>query len=1259
MVGNTIYMSLPGELKEKALFAVKNGSNVSEVARSLGVSRKAVYAWLKRKDTNTHYIKGKKHPNAKYPKAFSYINRWVVAHPGWSARHIAQKLEAKDIKLSHVQVNYLLKRIGAEDYDRRINYARNFAGPGRLLSDIRREIVDKAGKGTSVSALADEYKVARKTIYKWVKKYSAEGHLNDKYVKGELHPRAIYPALTPKVLEEVDKSPELSVHSLAKVFGISSWTIWDILAKHDLNTKAARVLYAESQKAQAMAKNASQVEDRTRSVFESFTPNTAPAPPPSFFSLQDSSGRFSWKLFIKYFLASTGSSFAVTLLAIYWYRMLFINSTGPVQALGLIFSTISLFMGAIFFLYSLKYYITLAFVLSYSQEPHNEENKDNVKLPQKGINLLSKILGLAPDSNIQSKRPATGLESDLSYVKLINRPFVSVHIPFYNEKNVVERAIRASTNFKYGGDYEVILCDDSTDETTSIIRKYQEDCLFKGEKLREVKGDGFTLTSVEIKPGVTLKHLHRTTRDGYKGKALDLALKLADIRTEFVAIFDADFVPYPDSLELFLKYFKANNGMSEDYSTSKTAAVQGYQWHVLNKSENWITRGVRSEYAGSYVIERSGSEIYGGLKQISGSVYMIRADILRQIGWGSSITEDFELTLKLYDRGYKVLYTPYIQAPAECVSTIKRLVRQRMRWAEGHSFNVKRMIKQMILNPAISFTEKLELVYLAPYYLQAFFFLIGTLSWLIAETVFRTRLPFWTELWGWSLVLTNMVTLPLVNSVGLFVEESERKDYTGIASFVALSYLLVPFQAYAAVKGLIENEEGPWFRTPKTGRITDLFSRGTFYRFIEGFLPGKLSEKIASSQSPYLALASANNTFDKFDIRKSKNRIWVGKAALATLLLISNVLMMLAPSVPYFIKPTDAHAQNFGTIADNNPQTADNSINVQNNYPNGVMVVNTDKSFYFPGETAKLQIGVIDSKGDTTCDADLILNIYGPDGSIKKLTTKDGTIRRSSTCSTDNNVTDNPDYYAYFKAGKEGIYNFDLINGVTKYQYSNYFEVKNSAPARVERTSATRINPFKSDYKMTVKVTAYDTFLGDLKDTLGGGFSVTSGSSELKNIVLNKGETKIFEYIYSAPKHSPDLYNIGPLVISNSAKTVSLENKAWNIASDANCISTATGNWSTITWTNCASGPQSADTVTITQGQTVTVDVTQIVSGITIGSGGTSSTALTFSTIGSLTVNGTITLNQPTRNSNSTALNVNGGTLTVSGAITLNNSSTT
>ncbi|MGH2621697.1 MAG: glycosyltransferase family 2 protein, partial [Anaerolineales bacterium] len=316
-------------------------------------------------------------------------------------------------------------------------------------------------------------------------------------------------------------------------------------------------------------------------------------------------------------------------------------------------------------------------------------------------------------------------------------------------------------------------------------------------------------------------------------------------KAEFVAVFDADFIPPPDILHQFLSYFygvspdgngdipgsdDGEQGAVVDESGPRLldeslAVVQGYQWHVLNASENWITRGIRAEFAGSYVIERSSQELTGAMKMISGSVFMIRADVLREHKWGTSITEDWELTLRLYLDGYKVLYTPFIQAPAECVSDFKQLVRQRMRWAEGHTFNVKRYFLAVMRSPNLTLREKLEFVYYAPYYLTSVLFILGTLAWLVSELILRVQLPYWSELFGWSLVFTNAFALILMNLAGLFQERGVRRSWAGLFSFALLTVLLVPYQAYAALKGLLEFREGGWHRTRKSGVVTDMVKR--------------------------------------------------------------------------------------------------------------------------------------------------------------------------------------------------------------------------------------------------------------------------------------------------------------------------------------------------------------------------------------------------------------------------------------------------
>jgi len=85
----------------------------------------------------------------------------------------------------------------------------------------------------------------------------------------------------------------------------------------------------------------------------------------------------------------------------------------------------------------------------------------------------------------------------------------------------------------------------------------------------------------------------------------------------------------------------------------------------------------------------------------------------------------------------------------------------------------------------------------------------------------RVRPPFWTPVLGWGLVLSNFLAIPLMGLAGVFMEGDLAEDYAGVFSFIALSYMVTPYQAYAALKGLLEGEEGTWIRTLKTGNITD------------------------------------------------------------------------------------------------------------------------------------------------------------------------------------------------------------------------------------------------------------------------------------------------------------------------------------------------------------------------------------------------------------------------------------------------------
>src|SRR5947208_2348447 len=321
---------------------------------------------------------------------------------------------------------------------------------------------------------------------------------------------------------------------------------------------------------------------------------------------------------------------------------------------------------------------------------------------------------------------------------------------------------------------------------------------------------------------------------------------------------------------------------------------------MLNASENWITKGVRAEFAGSYVLERAAQELFGTMKMISGSVYMIRADVLRKLGWSTSITEDWELTIRLYLAGYKVLYTPYIQAPAECVSTIRRLIKQRMRWAEGHTYNVKKYFFKILRSPNLTWKEKIEFVYYAPYYLQSVVFALGTVAWLVADLILGQRLPSWTAILGWSLVVTNILALPLMNLAGVLLEGSLKRDAFGLLSFIGLSWLLVPFQAYASVKALFEKKEGGWVRTPKSGHVTETLERFHLARLMPWELPRRKrgqqkssgTGRIAATAAVVLAAAGII-TVGALSIRAAATSGSIGETDLAVPALIGTAVPLL------------------------------------------------------------------------------------------------------------------------------------------------------------------------------------------------------------------------------------------------------------------------------------------------------------------------------------------------------------------------------
>jgi len=255
--------------------------------------------------------------------------------------------------------------------------------------------------------------------------------------------------------------------------------------------------------------------------------------------------------------------------------------------------------------------------------------------------------------------------------------------------------------------------------------------------------------------------------------------------------------------------------------------------------------------------------------------------------------------------------------------------------------------------------------------------------------------------------------------------------------------------------------------------------------------------------------------------------------------------------------------------------TEDKLLILEQDFTWGVLAINVNKSIYLSGETAYIQMGVLNDKGWTLCDAQVHLEIRNPKSEIRNFSTEDGTIERSGKCAR-NNVTDVPDYFAYYEIpDKAGVYNMTLTatteNGIRS--ISDQFEVRESVPFEIERIGPTRIYP-PSPYEMKFMIRANEDFEGEVVERVPDSFEIKNKNEKIKITYKNskvltwevnwkKGKTYEISYEFDAPDISPEFYLLGPLEINGTSteaessdsvpRTVPIqfrEARQWQIASD-------------------------------------------------------------------------------------------------------------
>ena len=246
----------------------------------------------------------------------------------------------------------------------------------------------------------------------------------------------------------------------------------------------------------------------------------------------------------------------------------------------------------------------------------------------------------------------------------IEWPAVTVQLPIYNERNVAERVIRAAASMDYPRDrLEIQVLDDSVDETKQIIDRLVE------RLARE---------------GLDIKAVRREDRDGYKAGALAHGTALA--RGEFLAVFDADFVPGPDFLRRALPPFLAD---------SRIAFVQT-RWGHLNRGENILTICLALGIDGHFLVEQPARAKSGLFMNFNGTAGVWRRQAIEDAGgWSSrTLTEDLDLSYRVLLAGWKPCYIEDVTVPSELPATITGAKSQQFRWAKGSIQTAMRNLPQ-------------------------------------------------------------------------------------------------------------------------------------------------------------------------------------------------------------------------------------------------------------------------------------------------------------------------------------------------------------------------------------------------------------------------------------------------------------------------------------------------------------------------------------------------------------------------------------
>ena len=255
-------------------------------------------------------------------------------------------------------------------------------------------------------------------------------------------------------------------------------------------------------------------------------------------------------------------------------------------------------------------------------------------------------------------------------------PVVTIQLPLFNEMYVAGRLIDAVCQIDYPRELlEIQVLDDSTDETRGIAALAVQRWAYEG---------------------VDIKYVHRRDRTGFKAGALEQGLKVS--RGEFVAIFDADFIPAPDFVRQLMPYF----------SDPKIGMVQA-RWGHINADYSLLTRIQAILLDGHFILEHGGRHRAGRFFNFNGTAGVWRRTAIDDAGgWQhDTLTEDLDLSYRAQLRGWRFVFVPQVIAPAEVPVEMNAFKSQQHRWAKGSIQTCRKLLPQILRAP-LPFRVKAE-----------------------------------------------------------------------------------------------------------------------------------------------------------------------------------------------------------------------------------------------------------------------------------------------------------------------------------------------------------------------------------------------------------------------------------------------------------------------------------------------------------------------------------------------------------------------